>query len=110
MLPPVAEMVNVDYSGDRPIFMKMRCVQRLLLSPISLIQWRGYGAYCLINARCRKIHFAFSPLLKVAASTEGICARGRSEYMKVAQVLYQELDIGAAAITDREIAGLGRNL
>jgi LytS/YehU family sensor histidine kinase len=42
--------------------------------------------------------------LKVAASTEGILRQGFNEVnsMKVAQVLYEELDIGAVAITDRE--------
>ena len=40
----------------------------------------------------------------MAASTEGILRQGFNEVnsMKVAQVLYQELDIGAVAITDRE--------
>ena len=38
----------------------------------------------------------------MAASTEGILRQGFNEVnsMKVAQVLYQELDIGAVAITD----------
>lgn len=42
--------------------------------------------------------------LKVAASTEGILRQGFNEEnsMKVAQVLIQELDIGAVAITDRD--------
>jgi two-component system LytT family sensor kinase len=46
----------------------------------------------------------FPTALKVAASTEGILRQGFNEEnsMKVAQVLYKELDIGAVAITDRE--------
>ena len=40
----------------------------------------------------------------MAASTEGIPRQGFNEEnsMKVAQVLIQELDIGAVAITDRD--------
>lgn len=57
------------------------------------------------RAMFEKYTSAFSATaLKVAASTEGILRRGFNEVnsMKVAQVLYQELDIGAVAITDRE--------
>lgn len=66
--------------------------------------------YCSINARCLKNatrHCAYAAL-KVAASTEGILRQGFNEVnsMKLTQVLYQELDIGAVAITDPgEIAG-----
>lgn len=57
------------------------------------------------RAMFEKYTSAFSATaLKVAASTEGILRRGFNEEnsMKVAQVLHQELDIGAVAITDRE--------
>lgn len=57
------------------------------------------------RAMFEKYTSAFSATaLKVAASTEGILRQGFNEVnsMKVAQVLYQELDIGAVAITDRE--------
>ncbi|MEQ6278457.1 sensor histidine kinase [Kluyvera huaxiensis] len=57
------------------------------------------------RAMFEKYTSAFSATaLKVAASTEGILRKGFNEEnsMKVAQVLIQELDIGAVAITDRE--------
>ena len=57
------------------------------------------------RAMVEKYTSAFSATaLKVAASTEGILRQGFNEVnsMKVAQVLYEELDIGAVAITDRE--------
>ncbi|CZV82052.1 sensor histidine kinase [Enterobacter hormaechei] len=57
------------------------------------------------RAMFEKYTSAFSATaLKVAASTEGILRQGFNEEnsMKVAQVLYKELDIGAVAITDRE--------
>ncbi|MBE3510921.1 sensor histidine kinase [Enterobacter cloacae complex sp. I2] len=57
------------------------------------------------RAMFEKYTSAFSATaLKVAASTEEILRQGFNEEnsMKVAQVLYKELDIGAVAITDRE--------
>lgn len=57
------------------------------------------------RAMFEKYTSAFSATaLKVAASTEGILRQGFNEEnsMKVAQVLYKELDISAVAITDRE--------
>ena len=57
------------------------------------------------RAMFEKYTSAFSATaLKLAASTEGILRQGFNEEnsMKVAQVLIQELDIGAVAITDRE--------
>ncbi|HFZ8994140.1 TPA: LytS/YhcK type 5TM receptor domain-containing protein [Citrobacter freundii] len=57
------------------------------------------------RAMFEKYTSAFSATaLKVAASTEGILRQGFNEVnsMKVAQVIYQELDISAVAITDRE--------
>lgn len=57
------------------------------------------------RAMFEKYTSAFSAVaLKVAASTEGILRQGFNEEnsRKVAQVIYQELDIGAVAITDRE--------
>ncbi len=66
------------------------------------------------RAMFEKYTSAFSAVaLKVAASTEGILRQGFNEEnsMRVAQVLYDELDIGAVAITDREkllaFTGLG---
>ena len=57
------------------------------------------------RAMFEKYTSAFSAVaLKVAASTEGILRQGFNEEnsLKVAQVLRQELNIGAVAITDRE--------
>ena len=57
------------------------------------------------RAMFEKYTSAFSATaLKVAASTEGILRQGFNEEnsMKLAQVLIQELDIGAVAITDRD--------
>ncbi|MEG1212738.1 MAG: sensor histidine kinase [Leclercia sp.] len=57
------------------------------------------------RAMFEKYTSAFSATaLKVAASTEGILRQGFNEEnsMKVAQVLHQELDISAVAITDRD--------
>ncbi len=57
------------------------------------------------RAMFEKYTSAFSATaLKVATLTEGILRQGFNEEnsMKVAQVLYQELEIGAVAITDRE--------
>lgn len=57
------------------------------------------------RAMLEKYSSAFSATaLKVAASTEGILRQGfnQENSMKVAQVLYRELEIGAVAITDRE--------
>lgn len=57
------------------------------------------------RAMFEKYTSAFSATaLKVAASTEGILRQGFNEEnsMKVAQVLLNELDIAAVAITDRE--------
>ncbi|RPH25554.1 sensor histidine kinase [Buttiauxella warmboldiae] len=57
------------------------------------------------RAMLEKYTSAFSATaLKVAASTEGILRQGfnQENSMKVAQVLHQELDIGAVAITDHE--------
>ncbi|SUG14310.1 putative sensor kinase [Salmonella enterica subsp. arizonae] len=64
------------------------------------------------RAMFEKYTSAFSATaLKVAASTEGILRQGFNEVnsMKVAQVLYQELDIGAVAIhRSRKTAGVYR--
>ena len=57
------------------------------------------------RAMLEKYSSAFSATaLKVAALTEGILRQGfnQDNSMKVAQVLYQQLDIGAVAITDRD--------
>lgn len=57
------------------------------------------------RAMFEKYTTAFSSrALKIAASTEGILRQGfnQENSMKVAQIIYQELEIGAVAITDRE--------
>jgi two-component system LytT family sensor kinase len=57
------------------------------------------------RAMLEKYTSAFSATaLKVAASTEGILRQGfnQENSMKVAEVLHQELDIGAVAITDHD--------
>ncbi|ACS84763.1 sensor histidine kinase [Musicola paradisiaca] len=57
------------------------------------------------RAMFEKYTSAFSArALKIAACTEGILHQGFNEEnsMRVAQVIYQEMDIGAVAITDRE--------
>jgi len=56
-------------------------------------------------AMFEKYTSAFSAkALKIAVSTEGILLKGfnHKNSMKVAKIIYQELDIGAVAITDRE--------
>ncbi|WP_392565928.1 sensor histidine kinase [Utexia brackfieldae] len=57
------------------------------------------------RAMFEKYTSAFSAkALKIAASTEGILLKGfnQENSLKVAQIIYQELDIGAVAITDCE--------
>ncbi|MDF7670220.1 sensor histidine kinase [Orbaceae bacterium ESL0721] len=57
------------------------------------------------RAMFEKYTTAFSTrALKIAASTEGILRQGfnAENSMKVAQIIYHELDLGAVAITDRE--------
>lgn len=57
------------------------------------------------KAMVEKYTSAFSArALKIAVSTEGILLQGFNEKnsMKVAQIIYDELQIGAVAITDRE--------
>lgn len=56
-------------------------------------------------AMFEKYTSAFSAkALKIAASTEGILLKGfnHKNSMKVAKIIYKELDVGAVAITDRE--------
>ncbi|SFQ96139.1 MULTISPECIES: sensor histidine kinase [unclassified Enterobacter] len=80
-----------------------------IAAPMMVTNTVGAALFMLIlldkRAMFEKYTSAFSATaLKVAASTEGILRQGFNEEnsMKVAQVLFRELDIGAVAITDRE--------
>ncbi len=92
----------------RPFESALHLVQSIA-APMMVTNTVGAALFMRIlldkRAMFEKYTSAFSATaLKVAASTEGILRQGFNEEnsMKVAQVLYQELDIGAVAITDRE--------
>ncbi len=106
----VAEMVQmlIIPAIARPYEDAVRLVSNIA-APMMVTNTVGAALFMRIlldkRAMFEKYTSAFSATaLKVAASTEGILRRGFNEVnsMKVAQVLYQELDIGAVAITDRE--------
>lgn len=80
-----------------------------IVAPMTVTNTLGTALFMRIlldkRAMFEKYTSAFSATaLKVAAQTEGILRQGFNEEnsMKVAQVLYKELDIGAVAITDRD--------
>jgi two-component system LytT family sensor kinase len=92
----------------RPYESALHLVQSIV-APMMVTNTIGAALFMRIlldkRAMFEKYTSAFSATaLKVAASTEGILRQGFNEEnsMKVAQVLYNELDIGAVAITDRE--------
>ncbi|MDV5357320.1 sensor histidine kinase [Enterobacter asburiae] len=92
----------------RPFESALHLVQSIA-APMMVTNTVGAALFMRIlldkRAMFEKYTSAFSATaLKVAASTEGILRQGFNEEnsMKVAQVLFQELDIGAVAITDRE--------
>ncbi|WP_433691206.1 LytS/YhcK type 5TM receptor domain-containing protein [Kosakonia cowanii] len=92
----------------RPFESALHLVQSIA-APMMVTNTVGAALFMRIlldkRAMFEKYTSAFSATaLKVAASTEGILRQGFNEEnsMRVAQVLYQELDIGAVAITDRE--------
>ncbi len=92
----------------RPYESAMHLVQSIV-APMMVTNTIGAALFMRIlldkRAMFEKYTSAFSATaLKVAASTEGILRQGFNEEnsMRVAQVLYNELDIGAVAITDRE--------
>ncbi|ELP1719449.1 two-component regulatory system sensor histidine kinase BtsS [Escherichia coli] len=106
----VAEMVQmlIILAIARPYEDAVRLVSNIA-APMMVTNTVGAALFMRIlldkRAMFEKYTSAFSAIaLKVAASTEGILRQGFNEVnsMKVAQVLYQELDIGAVAITDRE--------
>ncbi|HAZ3662161.1 TPA: two-component regulatory system sensor histidine kinase BtsS [Escherichia coli] len=106
----VAEMVQmlIILAISRPYEDAVRLVSNIA-APMMVTNTVGAALFMRIlldkRAMFEKYTSAFSATaLKVAASTEGILRQGFNEVnsMKVAQVLYQELDIGAVAITDRE--------
>lgn len=106
----VAEMVQmlIILAIARPYEDAVRLVSNIA-APMMVTNTVGAALFMRIlldkRAMFEKYTSAFSATaLKVAASTEGILRQGFNEVnsMKVAQVLYQELDIGAVAITDRE--------
>ena len=106
----VAEMVQmlIILAIARPYEDAVRLVSNIA-APMMVTNTVGAALFMRIlldkRAMFEKYTSAFSATaLKVAASTEGILRQGFNEEnsMKVAQVLYQELDIGAVAITDRE--------
>ena len=109
-VPFVAEMVQmlIILAIARPYEDAVRLVSNIA-APMMVTNTVGAALFMRIlldkRAMFEKYTSAFSATaLKVAASTEGILRQGFNEVnsMKVAQVLYQELDIGAVAITDRE--------
>lgn len=92
----------------RPFESALHLVQSIA-APMMVTNTVGAALFMRIlldkRAMFEKYTSAFSATaLKVAASTEGILRQGFNEEnsMRVAQVIYQELDIGAVAITDRE--------
>lgn len=92
----------------RPFQDAMHLVQSIA-APMMVTNTLGAAMFMRIlldkRAMLEKYTSAFSAVaLKVAASTEGILRQGFNEEnsLKVAQVLYSELEIGAVAITDRE--------
>lgn len=92
----------------RPFDSALHLVQSIA-APMMVTNTVGAALFMRIlldkRAMFEKYTSAFSSTaLKVAASTEGFLRQGFNEEnsMKVAQVLFQELDIGAVAITDRE--------
>lgn len=92
----------------RPFESALHLVQSIA-APMMVTNTVGAALFMRIlldkRAMFEKYTSAFSATaLKVAASTEGILRQGFNEEnsMRVAQVLYHELDIGAVAITDRE--------
>ncbi|HGC4153791.1 TPA: two-component regulatory system sensor histidine kinase BtsS [Escherichia coli] len=106
----VTEMVQmlIILAIARPYEDAVRLVSNIA-APMMVTNTVGAALFMRIlldkRAMFEKYTSAFSATaLKVAASTEGILRQGFNEVnsMKVAQVLYQELDIGAVAITDRE--------
>ncbi|HHY8385735.1 TPA: two-component regulatory system sensor histidine kinase BtsS [Escherichia coli] len=106
----VVEMVQmlIILAIARPYEDAVRLVSNIA-APMMVTNTVGAALFMRIlldkRAMFEKYTSAFSATaLKVAASTEGILRQGFNEVnsMKVAQVLYLELDIGAVAITDRE--------
>ncbi|EON5351392.1 two-component regulatory system sensor histidine kinase BtsS [Escherichia coli] len=106
----IAEMIQmlIILAIARPYEDAVRLVSNIA-APMMVTNTVGAALFMRIlldkRAMFEKYTSAFSATaLKVAASTEGILRQGFNEVnsMKVAQVLYQELDIGAVAITDRE--------
>ncbi|SNY63767.1 sensor histidine kinase [Enterobacter sp. CC120223-11] len=106
----VAEMVQmvIILLIARPFNDALHLVQSIA-APMMVTNTVGAALFMRIlldkRAMFEKYTSAFSATaLKVAASTEGILRQGFNEEnsMRVAQVLIQELDIGAVAITDRD--------
>lgn len=106
----VAEMVQmaIILLIARPFSDALHLVQSIA-APMMVTNTVGAALFMRIlldkRAMFEKYTSAFSATaLKVAASTEGILRQGFNEEnsMRVAQVLIQELDIGAVAITDRD--------
>ncbi|WP_039058655.1 sensor histidine kinase [Enterobacter sp. Bisph1] len=92
----------------RPFDSALNLVQSIA-APMMVTNTVGAALFMRIlldkRAMFEKYTSAFSATaLKVAASTEGFLRQGFNEEnsMKVALVLFKELDIGAVAITDRE--------
>ncbi|MFP1728438.1 LytS/YhcK type 5TM receptor domain-containing protein [Lonsdalea quercina] len=92
----------------RPFQEALQLVQNIA-APMMVTNTVGAAMFMRIlldkRAMFEKYTSAFSATaLRVAASTEGILRQGFNEEnsTRVAQVLFQELDIGAVAITDRE--------
>lgn len=84
-------------------------IVRKIAAPMIIANSLGAAMFMRIlldrRAMFEKYTSAFSATaLKIAASTEGLLREGfnQENSTKVANIIYQELDIGAVAITDRE--------
>ncbi|WP_413733345.1 LytS/YhcK type 5TM receptor domain-containing protein [Sodalis sp. RH21] len=106
----VAEIVQmaIILSVARPYDEALRLVKNIAL-PMIVTNSVGAAMFTRIlldrRAMFEKYTSAFSArALKIAVCTEGFLRQGfnQENSMKVAEVIYQELDIGAVAITDRD--------
>ncbi|RLM07823.1 histidine kinase [Gibbsiella quercinecans] len=106
----VAEMLQmaIILGIARPFGEALRLVEYIAL-PMMIANTLGAAMFMQIlldrRAMFEKYTSAFSSkALKIAELTEGILRQGfdQENSMKVARVIYQELGIGAVAITDRE--------
>ncbi|NDL62998.1 sensor histidine kinase [Acerihabitans arboris] len=107
LLAEIFQMIII-LSVARPYEEALRLVRSIAL-PMIVTNSVGAAMFMRIlldrRAMFEKYTSAFSArALKIAVCTEGFLRQGfnQENSMKVAEVIYQELDIGAVAITDRE--------